>query len=514
MTPIEKFNKDLWYVLEHIKERSLYTKEGDAISYTIYFDTIVPGCPSAEDEVAILEKLEEWQAIKMRNPDGLKAVFYIEIIQPKFNELYEERQSDEYQKKVEVKYSANNLDGYSGERLKKFKDTIVSSSKSAADLRNLIGIELFDFIQENTLLKECFYKHLYYLRNLATDKDFIKLQDDFIDTVIKILKLTNSKEIEILQEEYNNKVLNRLKIVVLDGFITLPEFYEALLNKSSYHRLGDKNSYTEMEKELSWLTHIMPLLNQLDSIDGFLTRVTFKIFGKNPSLKKKSGTLLEEYSALRFRIYNLVHNMTIKLHVKDFERFFIFCAEIRPIPEYEGFYEINKNSTEYSKYADRLEVIKKHSEIVIDDLIESCDVNEQTLKNTSEPYKINSNSSLSTNENKPKLLITKNNSGEFLFGDKPLKFENTNTIYFKIFDALYEKADATSFCSYGEINKFLQESGEETLTDRAKIVERISNGLKNLFRYSNLPKDGKIQGGNLLIKPKRGKGLIFYNPPV
>jgi hypothetical protein len=121
---------------------------------------------------------------------------------------------------------------------------------------------------------------------------------------------------------------------------------------------------------------------------------------------------------------------------------------------------------------------------------------------------------LALGDKEPKFLISKNNLGQYFFSNKPLKFENTDTIYFKIFDVLYEKADTNGFCSYGEINKFLQESGEETLTDKAKIVERISNGLKNLLRYSNLPKNGKIQDGKPLIKTKRGKGLIFYNPPI
>lgn len=119
-----------------------------------------------------------------------------------------------------------------------------------------------------------------------------------------------------------------------------------------------------------------------------------------------------------------------------------------------------------------------------------------------------------TKKESSKLLISKNNLGQYFFNNKPLKFENTDTIYFKIFDVLYEKADANGFYSYGEINKFLQESGEKPLTDRTKIVERVSNGLKNLLRYSNLPKNVKTPDGRPLIKTKRGKGLIFYNPPI
>lgn len=69
MTPEEKFNKDVWYVLRQIKEKSLYTKEGNPISYWVDFSFIdcTGNSPSAKEEAAILEKLEEWGAIKIRS---------------------------------------------------------------------------------------------------------------------------------------------------------------------------------------------------------------------------------------------------------------------------------------------------------------------------------------------------------------------------------------------------------------------------------------------------------------
>lgn len=63
MTPEEKFNRDAWYVLRRIKEKSLYTRRGDPIEYWVDFDSIVAGSPLAADEEAILKKLEEWGAI-------------------------------------------------------------------------------------------------------------------------------------------------------------------------------------------------------------------------------------------------------------------------------------------------------------------------------------------------------------------------------------------------------------------------------------------------------------------
>ncbi|KKU95517.1 MAG: hypothetical protein UY29_C0025G0011 [Parcubacteria group bacterium GW2011_GWC2_48_17] len=72
MTPEEKFNRDVWYVLRQIKERSLYTTKGNSISYWVdfsFFD-LTGGSPSAANEAAILEKLEEWGAIKIQNRGG------------------------------------------------------------------------------------------------------------------------------------------------------------------------------------------------------------------------------------------------------------------------------------------------------------------------------------------------------------------------------------------------------------------------------------------------------------
>lgn len=72
MTPEEKFNKDVWYVLRQIKERSLYTKKDNPILYWVdfgFFDA-TGSSPSTADEAAILEKLEEWGAIKIQNRGG------------------------------------------------------------------------------------------------------------------------------------------------------------------------------------------------------------------------------------------------------------------------------------------------------------------------------------------------------------------------------------------------------------------------------------------------------------
>jgi len=68
MTPENKFNKNVLYVLNKIKERSLYTKTGALLEYWVLFDFLDGSgeTPLPKDEIAILEKLEEWGAIKIK----------------------------------------------------------------------------------------------------------------------------------------------------------------------------------------------------------------------------------------------------------------------------------------------------------------------------------------------------------------------------------------------------------------------------------------------------------------
>jgi len=101
MTPEEKkFNSDLLYVLSQIKKKSLYTLKGKPIEYCVDLTIVVVGgkLPTAEEETQILEKLQEIGTIKIikRETNSLSVLYAereyyaLEIIEPKFSELYEE----------------------------------------------------------------------------------------------------------------------------------------------------------------------------------------------------------------------------------------------------------------------------------------------------------------------------------------------------------------------------------------------------------------------------------------
>ena len=68
----EKINKEFWYVLKKIKMEFLRTKSGQPIDYWINpgFVDLTGEIPSAKNQIKILEKLEESEAIKILNPGG------------------------------------------------------------------------------------------------------------------------------------------------------------------------------------------------------------------------------------------------------------------------------------------------------------------------------------------------------------------------------------------------------------------------------------------------------------
>jgi hypothetical protein len=110
-------------------------------------------------------------------------------------------------------------------------------------------------------------------------------------------------------------------------------------------------------------------------------------------------------------------------------------------------------------------------------------------------------------------FINRNSNGDFYCRGKLIHFTNKDTIYYKVFVAVFEQNDPNGFCSYIEIDKFLIQDGENESLDTEKTTKRITNAVQNLFRFTkNLPQ--KAPDGRPIIDIKRGKGIVFYNPPI
>lgn len=97
MLPEEKYERDVWYVLKKIKERSLYTETGKPIIYFAVtgfsdFSNLDNLPPTPADQVAVLKKLKEDGALKILTDE--RAIeescmdIEIEIIQPAFDQHY------------------------------------------------------------------------------------------------------------------------------------------------------------------------------------------------------------------------------------------------------------------------------------------------------------------------------------------------------------------------------------------------------------------------------------------
>lgn len=94
MTPEDKFQKDLSYVLNKLKEQSLYVPKDYRIPYKLYTTVIdmTGATPLVEDEVMILAKLAEMGAIKdfdFTVDHNNTPTLQLELLQPKFDEVYD-----------------------------------------------------------------------------------------------------------------------------------------------------------------------------------------------------------------------------------------------------------------------------------------------------------------------------------------------------------------------------------------------------------------------------------------
>lgn len=264
------------------------------------------------------------------------------------------------------------------EKLFSYKNKINNYKVLDEQLENLIAIEFFDFIHESKTLKEKFYNRFDYLKRLSEDKNFIKLQNNLFETVVKITKLVNSDEVKKAQKTYNNQLINRLKkINNKKGFATLPILYEHIQNKNNYYQLGEK-AYFMPSEEISIFTNTAPTRRQYTTIEAFIDLLEIYVFTKNHKNYRKYQKLIKEYKNLYYEFDKLIYRNPLKLHIKTFEDFFIFCIERHKREGYEPLYETHK----YSNIKDGMKKVKYFCSVVIDDLIDDLKKTQSSKEKT------------------------------------------------------------------------------------------------------------------------------------
>ncbi len=101
MTPEEKFNQEIWWILQEIRKEQLSTPKGEKVEFTLrkppkYSRKTDDNLPSAEAQRKLLNKLKEWKALDLE-PTGFfvddnlfapPTAYLLAIRQSKFDELY------------------------------------------------------------------------------------------------------------------------------------------------------------------------------------------------------------------------------------------------------------------------------------------------------------------------------------------------------------------------------------------------------------------------------------------
>jgi len=396
MTPEEKFNREVWWVLQAIKKELLSTPTGENVKInTIRLTNRDADSPSTDDVSKCVRKLEELGAFVVvekydadsydpyygANPDWERAnAFELAINQLKFDELYHKYEDSlKRDGKKELTPPSPHKNNFDWEKLKAFRERVSNTAVFDNNFRQLIGIELFDFIQENNEVKYEFDRRLNYLKNLADDETFKLLQDNLFRTIQKILKLTSLQEVREKQKEWNNALGNRLKTRRLFNkadekeniVLTLPELYLELQNKDNYYRLGDSSYFSPMEGEISIVanTHIVPVKKQYEmNVGGFFQVIFSDKFTDNESGRVQFEKLLNEYNEQWYKLDELIYRIPIKLHFQNFERFFFDCVKFYQRQDYEFYHSFLEDSAE-QKTEKQFKEIKENALVVIDDLV-------------------------------------------------------------------------------------------------------------------------------------------------
>lgn len=184
MTPEEKFNQQVWEILQRIKEEIFATETGKPVKYRI--SSIVGiGIIPPDRRIKILYKLQEWKAFEIqRNARGVRIgtgdIFYLIINQSKFNELYHIYES-----------------GGSYQENKKEKPTLVTSKNQP-----VIKSKTLELIAQDIGNLDTGTNLINFLTNCGVDKNLIEYPQTkwrMVNTVLQTLATSkNPKDFRVL----------------------------------------------------------------------------------------------------------------------------------------------------------------------------------------------------------------------------------------------------------------------------------------------------------------------------
>lgn len=261
-----------------------------------------------------------------------------------------------------------------------FKDKVESATVFNENFARLIGIELYDHIQSEKILRDEFESRLNYLNNLAGDENFGRLQDNLFSATQELLKLVSLEETEERQARWDggrNRMGNYLKNVNIFAekeedekvWLSLPELYLALQDKNNYYRLGDRSG-RHSKQEISKTISVMSVKDQYEvNVERFFELVIYNKYRGDERGQEHLDNLLKEYNKHWYQLDELMYKKPIRLHTQQFEDFFRDCTEFHPREGHEFFYNFFKYSQD-RRNEKRFNEVKNNALIVLDDLIE------------------------------------------------------------------------------------------------------------------------------------------------
>ena len=296
MTPEEKFNKDVLFVFNKIKEKLPYSKINAPIEYEIKFygnEELYKGTASSpENEESVLYKLDELGAFKILDKNELPSQFHVEaiIFNLKINELkFEEIYNNYYSNKGWPKSTPIDEEIVRIQKVSTLSDHIFIrdnwiATKSILDLiyKSLSPLEygtqttsidprILSVLQKNILkgvLKNMLAAHV------AT---FETSKSQAVISNVPVIKFLNGEGIVIPNrhafEDYRQKILKLCVFIEDDGKARFPTAYENPKKAEEVLAKKDVRFPHKIPRGTKWENFIIKFIDN--------EKISIKVAGKN-----------------------------------------------------------------------------------------------------------------------------------------------------------------------------------------------------------------------------------------
>lgn len=281
MTPEEKFNQEIWWILQEIKHEEYRTPKGEEVEFFIKKNVVKKGnqkinidfnFPEEEVQRKLLHKLKEWNAISFEPVNDIfrgsdmysPSIYALKIKKTKFDELYKKYEAENNLRENEqwVKPILKKLE--SGKLLYK-KDELIYSLWKYANAGRLTGKNLISFTDLSPLegsSRFAIFEFVSSLRGLKIELEDITFHEDIykvycrseyeyiLDYVAKNPKTDFSKAINKL---FRNKATFEDIFQIfgeIDGFMRLKIQLSGLFDFVEFNPLPSKKNIEPLKDHL------------------------------------------------------------------------------------------------------------------------------------------------------------------------------------------------------------------------------------------------------------------------